>query len=360
MNSDDIAQGERGCVYPTAGCEINFANLPANFGVRSLARFDPRPAAAVSAGATTSASRTKSAHGDRGDGGVVPQHLQGPDRAQQRRAVGAATTRRCTVYNPIRRHRSPAYNLARVEGAALVDYVDSNDPDLKRAYNGIEINFNARLPRGARLFGGTSTERTLANSCSAAGHNPNLLALLRQSQSGIPFTTSFKLAGTYPLPWYGITVSGSLQALAGSLLGIDALPYGVFTAGTGFDMQPNGRETYLLVTPTTNWTPATCKDTCEVHDRPAHHPGADADVAQRAADAGTARSTHRASIRSTSRWKNFNLGHIRVNPKLDIFNAFNSDDYTGVSTMQFGAATYERPSTILQGRIIRIGVDVKW
>ena len=58
--------------------------------------------------------------------------------------------------------------------------------------------------------------------------------------------------------------------------------------------------------------------------------------------------------------KAFNVGRTRFMPKLDIFNAFNSDDYTGVSTMQYGAATYERPSTILQGRIIRIGVDVKW
>ena len=40
VNGDDIAQGERGCVYLSAGCEINFATLPANFGVRSLARFD--------------------------------------------------------------------------------------------------------------------------------------------------------------------------------------------------------------------------------------------------------------------------------------------------------------------------------
>ena len=40
VNRDDIAQGERGCTYLTAGCEINFANLPTNFGVRSLARFD--------------------------------------------------------------------------------------------------------------------------------------------------------------------------------------------------------------------------------------------------------------------------------------------------------------------------------
>ena len=29
--------------------------------------------------------------------------------------------------------------------------------------------------------------------------------------------------------------------------------------------------------------------------------------------------------------KNFTAGHVRISPKLDIFNAFNSDDYTGVT-----------------------------
>ena len=41
LNSDDIAQGERGCVYRTAGCEIDFSSLPTNFGVRALSTFDP-------------------------------------------------------------------------------------------------------------------------------------------------------------------------------------------------------------------------------------------------------------------------------------------------------------------------------
>ncbi len=41
-NKDDIAEGERGCSFANdPACEINFANLPANFGVRSLSAFDP-------------------------------------------------------------------------------------------------------------------------------------------------------------------------------------------------------------------------------------------------------------------------------------------------------------------------------
>jgi hypothetical protein len=55
--------------------------------------------------------------------------------------------------------------------------------------------------------------------------------------------------------------------------------------------------------------------------------------------------------------------HVRgvtVLPKLDVFNALNSDDYTAVVTSQFGAATYGQPSVILQGRIVRFGADVRW
>ena len=58
--------------------------------------------------------------------------------------------------------------------------------------------------------------------------------------------------------------------------------------------------------------------------------------------------------------KRFEFGALTVLPKLDIFNSLNSDDYTAVSTSQFGAATYQQPSVILQGRIIRFGADVRW
>ena len=58
--------------------------------------------------------------------------------------------------------------------------------------------------------------------------------------------------------------------------------------------------------------------------------------------------------------KRFEWGMFAIQPKLDVFNTFNSDDYTAVVTSQFGAATYLQPSVILQGRIIRFGADVRW
>ena len=41
LNGDMVPQGELGCTYLSAGCEINLAQLPAGFGVASIANFDP-------------------------------------------------------------------------------------------------------------------------------------------------------------------------------------------------------------------------------------------------------------------------------------------------------------------------------
>jgi hypothetical protein len=58
--------------------------------------------------------------------------------------------------------------------------------------------------------------------------------------------------------------------------------------------------------------------------------------------------------KSPSSWQ------ISVMPKIDVFNLLNSDDYTAVASTQWAAATYMQPSVILQGRLIRLGVDLKW
>ncbi|MGE3511511.1 MAG: carboxypeptidase regulatory-like domain-containing protein [Vicinamibacterales bacterium] len=361
LNGDDIAQGERGCAFGTSGCEINFATLPNNFGVRSLTRVDPdlrRPyQLAFNAGIS---------HEVVPGVAVTVEYFRSAFRnliARNNMALSASDYTPVSIYNPMTGGTVTAYNLAASQARA-VDYLDANDKDLKRRYDGLEVNFNARLPHGARLFGGTSTERTVSNSCSAAARNPNLLAFCDQNQYDIPFRTSFKLAGTVPVA-YGVTFSGSLQALAGSLLGSEALPYGVFTAGTGWDATgnaagPNGRGSYLLVTPNTNWTAATCKDTtkCTIGQR----------IIPNMTQAGLTIPLVAAQTEFAPRLtqvdlalaRNFTVGSLRINPKLDIFNAFNADAYTSVTSTQFGAATYGRPSVILQGRIIRFGADIRW
>ena len=70
---------------------------------------------------------------------------------------------------PDRRHADHDVRHGQRRGQQAVQNVDSNDPNVKQSYNAFEFNFNARLPHGARLFGGSATDRTIANTCSARG-----------------------------------------------------------------------------------------------------------------------------------------------------------------------------------------------
>ena len=197
--------------------------------------------------------------------------------------------------------------------------------------------------------------------CVSAASDPNRSLYCNQADSGIPWQKQFKATVVYPLPWYGISVSAALQSLNGYLSGTAAQAYGGFTAGTGFDNPRRPR--HLL--------PGDADDA--LRGRTARAPCTpSALVLPTMAASGLAsisvplvapetEFTPRINQLDFSVSKSFEFGAIRVTPKLDLFNALNSDDYTAVSsTTQYGAATYMRPSTILQGRIIRFAVDVRW
>ena len=93
-NGDDIAQGCRRCNFATdPTCEINFAGIPTNFGVISLAQPDPgltRPYVdQFNLGVTREVARGVSV-----SGGVVPQRREELVRAQQRAPSGHLLERR--------------------------------------------------------------------------------------------------------------------------------------------------------------------------------------------------------------------------------------------------------------------------
>jgi hypothetical protein len=353
LNSDDVAQGNRGCVYKTAGCEIDFSTLPANFGVRSLSTFAPdlkRPYQLM--------YNVGVSHELLAGTSVTAEWFHSDFKNLIERNNVARTAADYTLINvasPIDGSIVPYYNVSAAKSAAVTN-VDSNDPNLTRSYNGIELNVNARLPHGLRIFGGTSTEKTVSNSCSAAVNDPNLLTFCDGSKNNIPWITQGKVAGTFPLPWYGITVSTALQFLAGTPIGTLPVQYGVFTAGTGF-ATPNGVGSNYLISRTTTY-PANCKGACT--PGALMIPGLTAASVNLGMIAPGTEFTPRINQVDFAASKTFKADHFGITPKLDIFNALNSDDYTAVASSQYNAATYLQPSTVLQGRIIRIGVDVKW
>jgi hypothetical protein len=230
---------------------------------------------------------------------------------------------------------------------------------MKRWYNGVDLGFNARMRGGVRAFGGMNIERSLNDVCVSAASDPNRSLYCNQADSNIPWQKQFKATIVYPLPWYGVSVSMALQSLNGYVTGTAAQAYGGFTAGTGFD-RPNGLGTFWLVTPTTRYA-ANCTAPCTPNALviPALATSGQASISVPLV-APESEFTPRINQLDLSVSKRFEFGAVSVLPKVDFFNALNSDDYTGVVTSQFGAATYKQPATVLQGRIIRIGADVRW
>ena len=355
VNRDDIAQGERGCAYLTAGCEINFANLPSSFGIRSLAQFDPdikRPySLAFNLGITRElfAGFSLAAEYYR----IDFKNLT----VRQNSLLNSDSYNRFEVVSPLDGSVIPAWVL-KPEFSNRVANIDSTSDDMKRNYNGLDINFNARMPRGVRAFGGFNLERSINDVCVSAESDPNRSLYCDQSESGIPWQKQFKATVVYPIKW-GVQVSGSWQSLNGYLVGSAAQAYGGFTAGTGFD-RPNGQATYWQVTSTTRYA-ANCTGPCTPNGL----------VLPQLAASGLANLqiplvapeteyTPRINQVDFSVSKRFNFGAINMTPKMDLFNALNSDDYSSVTTVQYGAAAYKQPSVVIQGRIIRVGVDVTW
>jgi Carboxypeptidase regulatory-like domain/TonB dependent receptor len=369
---DDIAKGTPGCVYLTPGCEINFATVPKNFGTVSLANFDPHlknpymlsynlgvthelfPGVAVTA---------EWFHTDFKDilernNVLRPGTMAGPS------SVDNPSYRAVTVFSPIDGTPLTVYDPVNVAVQQSVAYVDTNDPRLKQWYNGFEFNFNARLPRGITLFGGSSTDRTIANSCSAATTNPTFLLFCDGTKNGIPWRTQFKLDGTYPLPWWGLKVSGALQALPGYQLAEQAGELPLAQGGfTWFTLtQPNGLGTYFPVTPATKYT--SCPGNSAAAGCTVGNPVIP-DMKLGSLNipliAPATELTPRITQLDFSLTKQINLERFRIQPRIDLFNALNSSDYYTVKTMAYSTAAgsaYKLPGSILLGRVLRLGFNL--
>ncbi len=381
-NGDDIAQGFSRCNFASdPACEINFANIPTNFGVISLAQPDPglkRPYVdQFNVGVTHELMRGVSIsaewfHNDAHD--IWERNNVLRPGTFSNGTVQNASFRPVTVFSPIDGHAITMYDTVSAAVNQLVQNVDSNDPNVKQAYNAFEFNINARLPHGARIFGGSATDRTIANTCSAAATNPNFLNFCDQTQSGIPWRTQFKIAGTFPLPWYGIQVAGSFQALPGYLLGTQALTAG--GAGVPNFTSYSGLGSTWTVTNATTY--AVCPGSsasqgCVVGAKVVPGTLFSASLPVPLIPPGT-EMTPRVNQLDLSVSKRITVGRLKLDPKIDVFNALNSDDYYSVRTTTFtpvsnpalatafngSGGTYLQPSSILQGRILRIAAVVTW
>src|SRR6185503_18110620 len=119
-----------------------------------------------------------------------------------------------TTPSPLTGEPVTIYNLNRAK-QGLVDLLDTTATDRSKAgvsYNGLEVSFSARLPKGGNMFGGWSADRLITISC--ASNDPNTFRYCDQSQLDIPFRHDFKFAGSYPLP-LRMQIGATLQSYAG-------------------------------------------------------------------------------------------------------------------------------------------------
>jgi hypothetical protein len=314
---NDIAEGELGCVYRTAGCEINFAQLPATFGVRRNRNPDPnlsrpyqlvynagisrelRPGLGISGNYyhrrfyditfTTDLDKPFSAY--------TPYQINDPRGNGQK----------MTVYN-----LDPAY-------VRNLNELDTTSTDNRSTFHSFDVGFNARFRNGSMLTGGTASGLSRTRTCNVA--DPNATWLCNDYDFGVPWRTTFKMSGMYPLP-YGIRLSGVFQSTAGDRINQTyTLTPTVFRAQTGVPLTVSSITGLRLNDPGSVYA-------------------------------------ERVNQLDFTFAKTFIARGIRLTPEVSLFNALNANPIVSQTTA-FGPAL-GNPLRILEGRLIRLGFQARF
>ena len=207
------------------------------------------------------------------------------------------------------------------------------------------------------IFGGFVTERTLRVICDEPD-DPNMLLYCDDRDNDIPFRPQLKLSGTYPLPW-GIQVSAAFQSLAGR-------PLGGFTT-TRYVQQDQRSWLRRHRQPGRDEVAAHADHAISgelpgaMSGRRAGDSDADRGLGHRAAG----RAGHRVPAaaqpaRSELRQAGSRSAGCALQGQVDIFNVFNENTDLATARPTSTTPAYLQPSSVLQGRIIRIGTRINW
>jgi hypothetical protein len=173
--------------------------------------------------------------------------------------------------------------------------------------------------------------------------NPNAIRFCDDRQNGVPFNKNFKLAGSYPMP-YGIMLSVAFQSQVGNSIRN-------MTATTG-------GETMTVSRGTTRY-PASCPAPCPAGAVILPTTFQPATLVVQLVPNATV-FTERINQLDLKASKTFRRGRISVSPTLEVFNVNNSDTVVSYVSTNVLAASYLRPNSILQGRIIGVGTNLRW
>jgi hypothetical protein len=223
----------------------------------------------------------------------------------------------------------PVYNLQRPL-LGLVNELDTTSPNNSRGYNGFDLTVNGRGRRGATLGGGVNVGHTVSVNCDV--EDPNTLRFCDQTQFPIPWSTTIKVSGSYPLP-YGLRVSGVLQSADG---------FGPTAPASTPPANPDNHDKLTNFIVNRTIVPSLTQTQVNV-----------------LLDAPGQNYMPRVTQLDFSVAKTVRTGRgIVLTPQVDVFNAFNSNAVlTEVTT--FGGAL-GNPVTILSPRLLRAQVRVQF
>jgi hypothetical protein len=217
---------------------------------------------------------------------------------------------------------------ALVAATQNVNTFASNYGNQYRHWNGFDITTDLRLPRGTTFSGGVTAGRTMMDNCDIVKQLPEVQTVLGAAtplqfcHNDTGMMPQYKMFGSYMLP-YAVRISGNFQSLPGPGVQAGVLYTGTQMApalGRPFSAGPNGQKTVNIYDPNTTFS-----------DR-----------------------LNQLDIRFS---KIFHIGTGTFDANFDIYNSFNSDAQLALTTGYSGVngGTWLRPTSVIQGRIIKFG-----
>ena len=201
-----------------------------------------------------------------------------------------------------------------------------------RHWNGFDATMDVRLPKGITFTGGVTAGRTMTDNCEVIAKLPEVSVVAGaavpvefcHNETGLQ--PQYKMIGSYMLPVGGIRVSGNFQSLPGPGVQAGVIYTGAQLApalGRVFSAGPNGQKTVNAFDANTTYS-----------DR-----------------------LNQLDLRFS---KIFKIGRSSLDANFDVYNSFNSDAILALTTGYSGVngGTWLRPTSIIQGRIIKLGMQV--
>ena len=351
LNGDNIAQGgltynadgtRNACTYRAAGCEIDFSTLPATFGTKPLQTF------AKDIGRPFQYEMNASLQREVIPGTSVTFSYFRRDYKNiiwsDNTLINPSDYTKYTVASPLDASKTvDVWNLNPAKSTAF-SLLDQTSDSNRRVYSGYDLNFQSRL-KGLTLFGGFSAGKTLLNYCQT--EDPNNTPYCDQFGLDIPYYKQLKLNGSYMLPWK-LQIAATIQSYNGDARN-----------GSYDGAQP----ATSMVDPSLRviWNMARA-DFLAATARAGYNNGQGVALTQSSVNvqliAPGTKFLPRQNQADFRLKRIFQIGRTQFEAQADAYNAFNSG--VVLSRVQTYGTRLDVPATILQGRLFRFGMQVRW